>query len=115
MTCIDYDSGKYQGRPVTYERIGSCHIVNSHKPNQDGYIRKCFTENGIKRFQMYHRYVWERVNGKIPEGYEVDHMCRQRACCNVEHLQILTISEHKSKTNRERKGIKFGRRRKETN
>ena len=113
MKFIDYDSGKYQGRPVEYEIVGTCHIVVSHAPNQDGYIRKCFTTNGVKKLKMYHRFVWERVNGEIPEGYEVDHKCRQRACCNIDHLQILTVSEHKAKTNRERTGIKLVRRRRQ--
>ncbi|UNI77164.1 HNH endonuclease [Klebsiella phage KpnP_VR7901] len=51
---------------------------------------------------MYHRYVYETEIGAIPDGYEVDHMCRNRACQNPQHLQLLPISEHKAKTNRER-------------
>lgn len=38
---------------------------------------------------MYaHRYAWERVNGAIPDGLEIDHTCHNPACCNVEHLRL---------------------------
>ena len=39
---------------------------------------------------LVHRYVWEQANGKIPEGLEIDHQCRNRACCNVKHLRAVT-------------------------
>lgn len=51
---------------------------------------------------MYHRHVWEQEHGEIPEGYEVDHMCGNRACCNIEHLQMLDKTAHLVKTNEER-------------
>ena len=80
-----------------------CIVPTSHKLNQDGYFRKRFTmPDGESVMIMYHRYVWEQKYGKIPEGYEVDHICRNRACCNTDHLQLLTIKEHKVKTNQQR-------------
>lgn len=51
---------------------------------------------------MRHRWFWELHNGVIPEGYEVDHKCKNRRCFNVDHLQILTAAEHRSKDNAER-------------
>lgn len=72
-----------------------CIITISHKLNKDGYFRKY---NGV-RLEMYHRTVWEAENGDIPKGYEIDHQCKNRACCNVEHLQLLTSSEHRTKDN----------------
>lgn len=72
-----------------------CIIPISHKLNHDGYFRKY---NGT-RLVMYHRTVWEAENGEIPKGYEIDHECKNRACCNIEHLQILTSSEHRTKDN----------------
>lgn len=104
MQCIEYFSTTHQGSDVV-SRVDpntGCRAIISHKSNADGYIRKCFGNNGKKVFKMFHRFKWEEVNGPIPEGYEIDHKCRNRTCCNVEHLQLLGISEHKVKTNRER-------------
>lgn len=75
-----------------------CIIPTSHKLNQDGYFRK--RTNGV--LEMYHRTVWIKANGPIPDGFEVDHKCRNRACCNVEHLQVLDRDSHLVKTNQER-------------
>ena len=41
-----------------------------------------------------HRYAWERINGPIPEGLLIDHMCFNRACVNVEHLRLATQGEN---------------------
>lgn len=38
-----------------------------------------------------HRYTYERVNGKIPDGLVIDHVCRNRACCNALHLRAVTV------------------------
>lgn len=37
-----------------------------------------------------HVYFWKMVNGPIPEGKELDHLCRVRACCRPEHLEPVT-------------------------
>lgn len=85
-----------------FEVQGDCIICVSHRPNQDGYIRIWVGSNNIPPQEMLHRTMWKQVHGEIPDGYEVDHICRERKCCNVKHLQLLTISEHKTKTNLER-------------
>lgn len=41
-----------------------------------------------------YRWIWERNEGPIPAGYEVDHLCRNRACVNLEHLEIVTHHEN---------------------
>lgn len=91
-------------RPIKFvEFEGGCWIPLSHKLNQDGYFRKMWNnkEEGWLRVMM-HRAIWEIRNGPIPEGYEVDHVCRCRACCNPDHLQILDRTTHLVKTNKER-------------
>lgn len=84
---------------VTESNDQGCMLVVSHKLNQDGYFRK-FTASG--KAVMWHRQVYQDTYGEIPEGYEVDHMCRNRSCINPEHLQLLTSLEHTIKTNKER-------------
>lgn len=39
---------------------------------------------------LAHRLAYEKVRGPIPEGMELDHLCRNRSCCNVEHLEPVT-------------------------
>lgn len=34
-----------------------------------------------------HRLAWETFRGPIPEGCEIDHLCRNRGCCNPDHLE----------------------------
>ena len=37
-----------------------------------------------------HRIVWEGLIGPIPDGLEIDHMCRVRDCVNPDHLRTVT-------------------------
>lgn len=39
---------------------------------------------------IVHRVVWELLVGPIPEGADLDHLCRVRACCNPDHLEPVT-------------------------
>lgn len=84
-----------------------CLVPTSHKLNQDGYFRKRVWFKGALKLMMYHRYIWIKENGDIPDGYEIDHVCRNRACCNPKHLQLLSNKEHKVKTNKERYRKRF--------
>ncbi len=38
----------------------------------------------------HHRVTWELVNGSIPEGLELDHLCRNPACVRPSHLEPVT-------------------------
>lgn len=41
-----------------------------------------------------HRVAYELKYGKIPEGLEIDHLCRNRSCANIEHLEAVTPVEN---------------------
>jgi hypothetical protein len=44
------------------------------------------------RTVLAHRYVYERYSGPIPDGLDLDHLCRVRNCVNPEHLEPVTRS-----------------------
>jgi len=37
-----------------------------------------------------HRFYYERINGPIPDGLELDHLCRVHSCVNPDHLEPVT-------------------------
>ena len=50
---------------------------------------------GRRRYAVRaHRFAWEAVNGPIPEGLEIDHLCRNHSCVRPSHLEAVTHKEN---------------------
>lgn len=41
-----------------------------------------------------HRYLYEQKYGPVKEGLELDHLCRNKACVNIDHLEPVTHAEN---------------------
>src|SRR5690348_8963192 len=68
---------------------GGC-ILWSSTLTHDGYGR-FYTEGKIV---MAHRFAYEALVGPIPEGLQMDHLCRVRSCVNPRHLEPVTAREN---------------------
>lgn len=73
------------------ERQGDCLIWTGTK-NAAGYGSIWV----MGRMVLTHRYSWERANGPIPEGMEIDHICHNRACASPGHLRAVSRSQNNS-------------------
>ena len=61
--------------------------------DREGYGRiamNAWETGGKAIYRGTHAWVWESINGPIPSGLEPDHLCREKTCCNPDHLEIVT-------------------------
>jgi len=76
------------GRTVGHYVDGAtgCWIFAGHV-SKKGY-GKMWNEG--RRSDIAHRVYYQRERGPIPEGLQLDHLCRNRACVNPAHLEPVT-------------------------
>ena len=91
---------RYRGDPdatirARTARDGDC-LVWTGTTNPEGYA---VVWSSGKQLRV-HRYIWEKANGPIPQGLQIDHRCRNTSCCDLEHLRLVT-----QKQNRENLGL----------
>lgn len=69
----------------------NCIYPNS-KSRSDGYAFMYYPPK--RKAIKAHRAAWMLANGPVPEGMVLDHICRDRACINLEHLRVVTQQEN---------------------
>lgn len=77
-------------------------IQRRTKPEARGHSSECWIWTGcalpsgygkmrhLKKDWLAHRLSHTAFNGGIPAGYQVDHLCSQKGCCNPAHLEAVT-------------------------
>lgn len=96
--------------PAIFDKSVALRLLEGLKKNTETGCwewQKCTDEHGYGKIKVagishwVHRIAYTIFKGDIPEGMTVDHNhevgCRSRACCNPEHLEIMTQSENTKK------------------
>lgn len=74
--------------------VGEC-IVWSGAQSDTGYgqFHKRIAGGPMIRISA-HRFSYEREFGEIPAGMVIDHLCRNRLCVRISHLEVVTNGEN---------------------
>ena len=70
-----------------------CHIWTASL-GSGGYGQFRSVEGGRIRTRRAHRWAYELHRGPVPEGLDLDHLCRVRRCVNPWHLEAVTRGEN---------------------
>jgi len=76
------------------ESFGECLLWTGRK-SKNGYGQFRVGSRGIdRRMVRAHKWIYEYLVGCVPDGLDLDHLCRNRACVNHLHLEPVTRREN---------------------
>ncbi len=70
-------------------KTGNCWDWLAYK-DFNGYGRFGFNGKVVRS----HQFSYILHKGEIPDGMVIDHLCRNKACCNPEHLEVVSQAEN---------------------
>lgn len=76
---------------------GECRI-STYSLGSHGYPQLGWKDDGVAYMALAHRAAWENSMGRVPVGYTLDHVCKNRRCVNADHLRILPNYENARRT-----------------
>lgn len=67
--------------------------------NSNGYALPPLGEDGSQLYYNVHKEAWivEFGPASIPEGWQLDHLCRRRSCINIIHLEPVTTATNNAR------------------
>jgi hypothetical protein len=97
--------GSKPKKPWKPERLWSRVDKNGPVPDYRPDVGPCWLWTGVTsggygqirvagRMRPTHCVAYELLVGPIPEGLELDHLCRVRNCCRVSHLEPVSHKEN---------------------
>ena len=90
----------YADPATLWERVLRKHVT--HTPGGCWEFTGCLNSKGYGctaagrkgKTVLTHRLAVIVRDGSIPQGMTVDHLCRNRRCCNPAHLEVVTNAEN---------------------
>ena len=64
-----------------------------------GYGQFAIKRDGKWTKEVAHRYAYMLWVGPIPEGFEIDHVCKTRSCVRPDHLEAVPLVENRRRRN----------------
>ena len=80
-------------KSLNYNHTGKEQVLKAGK-NTGGYLFVNLFKNGKGKNHLVHRLVWEAFKGKIPEGFEINHISEDKTQNNIENLSLMTHKEN---------------------
>lgn len=75
------------------EKTDTCWIWTG-KVDKTGYGSFGMRVEQACRTRSAHKIVYETLVGEVPEGMQLDHLCKVPLCVNPDHLEIVTPREN---------------------